>query len=211
MGLLFYILNGGLARVWFGADDLPAFWQNRGVQTFYMLFLFMSIYFPRPFSWVGLVIAVILTCWLQFQYWSRGHGVAIDTGDDKNPSASTIKRYNERWYALVCDWLFEKVFKQPDRKYGYLYDFIYLTLRYTCPMIVVSIFLQVLSWFGLAELNWWYIVLGLTIAPVYVFSNELQEHEPWVFEANKWYWRRGWSLAEILSGAVTYGGCYLLW
>jgi hypothetical protein len=54
-------------------------------------------------------------------------------------------------------------------------------------MIVVSIFLQILSWFGLAEPNWWYIVLGLCIAPIYVFSNELEEHEPWIFDANKWW------------------------
>lgn len=202
--VVLYFLLGALARVWYGADDLPKFWQNRGVQTAFMMFLFMTIYFPRPFSWMGLIIAIIITCWLQFQYYSRGHGVAIDTGDDENPSESTIKRYNERWYAKVCDKLL------PNHKYGYLYDFIYLTLRYGCPMIVLSLATFILSLFDICEPKWRYILIGLSIAPIYVFSNELAERESWLFEKKTWYWRRGWSLAEILSGGVTYAGCYLL-
>ena len=190
--LIVYLFLGALARVWYGADHLPSFWQNRGVQTAFMMGLFLSIYIDLPFNWVNAVVAVVITCWLQFQFWSRGHGICIDVGDSTVVSENDIKRYEDRWYHKVCDKLL------PNHKYGYLYDFFYLTLRYTCPMLPMMIF------------DWRYILVGLSIAPIYVFSNELAEREPWVFAANKWWWRRGWSLAEILAGGVTYAACYLL-
>ena len=190
--IILYMFLGALARVWYGADDLPKFWQNRGLQTAFMMGLFLSIYIDLPFNWINFVMAVIVTCWLQFQFWSRGHGICIDVGDSTVVSENDIKRYEDRWYHKVCDWLF------PNHKYGYLYDFFYLMLRYTMPMLPMMIF------------DWRYILVGLSIAPIYVFSNELAEREPWVFEKKTWYWRRGWSLGEILSGAVTYDACYLL-
>lgn len=190
--VVLYFLLGALARVWYGADDLPKFWQNRGVQTIFMMGLFLSIYLTYPFNWINTLFAIVITCWLQFQYWSRGHGICIDVGDSTVVSENDITRYNDRWYAKVCDKLL------PNHKYGYLYDFFYLTLRYTCPMLPMMI------------LDWRYILVGLSVAPIYVFSNELAEREPWVFEKKTWYWRRGWSLAEILCGGVTYASCYLL-
>lgn len=202
--MIVYFILGALARVWYGADHLPAFFQNRGVQTVFMMGLFLSIYIDLPFNWVNFIVAVIVTCWLQFQFWSRGHGICIDVGDSTVVSENDIKRYNERWYHKVCDKIL------PNHKYGYLYDFIYLTLRYGCPMLVLSLATFILSLFGICEPKWGYILIGLSIAPIYVFSNELAEREPWVFEKKTWYWRRGWSLAEILSGGVTYAGCYLL-
>ena len=211
LNLILFSIAGGLARVWYGADDLPAFWQNRGVQTFFMMFLFMLIYFPRPFNWVGLIIAIILTCWLQFQYWSRGHGICVDMSRGGKPNSEALKRYEDRWYHLICDGLFDKIFKQPNAKYGFLYDWIYTSLRYGCPMLMVSIILQILHWFELAQANWNYIWIGLSVAPIYAISLDLEEKESWVFVKKNWWWRRSWSLAEILSGAITYGGCYLLW
>lgn len=193
MTLLFAVL-GAVARLWYGADDLPKLLQNRGLQTAYMLLLFAAIYLPGVTDWISLGVALFTICWLQFQYWSRGHGVAIDTGDDTNPSEDTKRRYTERWYYKVCEKLL------PEHRYGFLYDNLYLALRYTCPMIVAA----------LVNLQPGLVLIGLSIPFIYTFANELQEHEPWIFNSNKWYWRRGWSLAEILSGAVTYGGCYFL-
>lgn len=190
--ILLICFLGALARVWYGADDLPKFFQNRGVQTVFMMALFVACFYDADMNWFGWTVLTAATCWMQFQYFSRGHGVCVDTGGSTVVSENDIKRYEDRWYHKVCDWLL------PNHKYGYLYDYIYLTLRYGCPMIPMMIF------------DWRYILVGLAIAPIYVFSNELAEREPWVFENKKWWWRRGWSLAEILSGAVTYGACYLL-
>lgn len=192
LGFIFFFMAGALARVWYGADDLPKFFQNRGVQTIFMIALFVACFFDKDLTWFGWGVVVAVTCWLQFQYWSRGHGICIDVGDSTVVSENDIKRYEGRWYHKVCDKLL------PNHKYGYLYDFFYLTLRYICPMIPMMIF------------DWRYILVGFSIAPIYVFSNELAERESWVFEKKTWYWRRGWSLAEILSGGVTYSMCYLL-
>lgn len=193
--IVIYFMLGALARVWYGADDLPKFWQNRGVQTAFMLGLFLSIYINLPFNWINAGFAVVISCWLQFQFWSRGHGCCIDMGRDASPSAETIKRYNERWYHKPVDWLFDKFFKVPDKKYGFLYDFFYTELRYACPMVPMML------------IDWRYLLVGMSIAPVYSFAQTLQQYEPWVFAANKWYWRRGWSLAEILSGGIVYAAC----
>lgn len=196
--LVLYFIYGAIGRVWFGGDDLPKILQNRGVQTAYMLAGLISIYCPYPFNWLGVVLALIVSCWIQFQYFSRGHGVAIDVGDDKDVTPDEVERYNDRWYAKVCDHIFEKWFKRPNRKYGFLYDFFYLMLRYTCPMLLMTIF------------DWHYALVGLSIPFVYTACNKLQKEEPWVFDVDKWYWRRGWSLAEIMTGGITYASCYEL-
>lgn len=188
--VLFFIL-GGFARVWFGADDLPKFWQNRGVQTAFMMLLFVACFYG-DYSWQGWCVVVAVVCWLQFQFWSRGHGEVADCGRHTDITEKDIKRYNERWYHYPCDYYL------PNHKYGFLYDFFYLTCRYFFPMLPMMIF------------DWRYILVGLSIAPIYAFSVTLEEREPWVFENKKWWWRRGWSLAEILSGGVVYSSCYLL-
>lgn len=187
--LMFFL--GALARVWYGADGLPKLLQNRGLQTVYMMLLFVACFYDN-YSWQGWCIVVAVVCWLQFQFWSRGHGCCFDLGRDVNPTADTIDRYDDRWYHKVCDKLL------PNHKYGFLYDFFYLMLRYTCPMIPMMIF------------DWRYILVGLSIAPIYAFSITLGERESWIFEKQKWYWRRAWSLAEMLSGGVVYSSCYLL-
>lgn len=182
---------GALARVWYGADDLPKFWQNRGVQTVFMMLLFVACFYG-DYSWQGWCVVVAVVCWLQFQFWSRGHGEVADCGRHTNITEKDIERYNERWYHYPCDYLL------PNHKYGFMYDFFYLTCRYFCPMIPMMIF------------DWRYILVGISIAPIYAFSATLEEREPWLFENKKWWWRRGWSLAEILSGGVVYSSCYLL-
>jgi hypothetical protein len=190
MTIVFFIL-GALARVWYGADGLPKLLQNRGLQTVYMMLLFVACFYDN-YSWQGWCVVVAVVCWLQFQFWSRGHGCCFDLGRDVNPTADTIDRYDDRWYHKVCDKLL------PNHKYGFLYDFFYLMLRYFCPMIPMMIF------------DWRYILVGFSIAPIYAFSITLGEREPWIFEKQKWYWRRALSLAEILSGGVVYASCYLL-
>lgn len=190
LSVVFWFIYGAIGRVWFGCDDLPKFWQNRGVQTVFMLCGLFAIYCPYPFSWLGVILAVAVSCWIQFQYFSRGHGIAIDVGDDRDITAEEIKRYEDRWYSRVCDKLL------PNHKYGMAYDFLYLTLRYTCPMLLIAIF------------NWHYALVGISVPFIYIACNELQEREPWIFDSNKWYWRRGWCLGEMLTGGITYATCY---
>lgn len=190
---------GAFLRLWFGSDLDNKILSNRGLQTVCMILLFFACFYDTSFTtWEKWLVVTVVVCWLQFQFWSRGHGCCFDLGRGGRPDAATLIRYNERWYHIPCDFLFEKVFNQPFKKYGFLYDFFYLTLRYTCPMLPMMIF------------DWHYILVGLSIAPVYAFCVTLQERENWIFDQNKWWWRRGWSLAEILSGAIVYESCYVL-
>lgn len=191
---IIYSFIGALLRLWYGYDSFDnKLLNSRAVQTIPMILVLFTIFCRDYTDWLSLLYALCVSCWIQFQYWSRGHGPAIDTG--KGPATEkTISRYMDRWYGKVCDKLL------PNDKYGFLYDNIWLGLRYGCPMLIVS----------LLEWNIGFFFIGLSIPFIYTFANKLEEAMPYLFDYSTWYWRRGWCLAEMLSGAVTYGGCYLL-
>ena len=191
---IIYSFIGALLRLWYGYDSFDNKWlNNRAIQTIPMILVLFTIFCRDYTDWLSLLYALCVSCWIQFQYWSRGHGPAIDTG--KGPATEkTISRYMDRWYGKVCDKIL------PNDKYGFLYDNIWLGLRYGCPMLVVS----------LLEWNIGFFFIGLSIPFIYTFANKLEEAMPYLFDYSTWYWRRGWCLAEMLSGAVTYGDCYLL-
>lgn len=46
-------------------------------------------------DWRAWLVGAIISAWLQFQFWSRGHGACVDIGRDTIPSQDTIERYNE--------------------------------------------------------------------------------------------------------------------
>lgn len=189
MGLL-----GAFGRLWFGSDLTSKIWGNRGLQTAFMLLLFFIAFTQDFTNWLTVVIGLAMACWMQFQEISRNQVMSIDTGDNAVTSQEDIDRYNKRWYHKIVDKLL------PNHKYGFLYDNLMLFLRYTCPLTVPALYYgQPLFW-----------ALGMTVPFIYTFANELQEREPWVFDENKWYWRRGWSLAEMLAGFVMVGGSYYL-
>ena len=123
-----YFILGAFARRWFGGmfpDDEYKILGNRGLQTTFMCLLFLSIFVVDYTSWIDWVIGIAITMWLQFKFWSRGHGACFDIGRGVfPPEEKVIKRYNERWYHFPCDWIFDKLAKRSDRKYGFLYKYI---------------------------------------------------------------------------------------
>jgi hypothetical protein len=182
-----YAILGGFARRWFGGVfDGRKILGNRGLQTAYMILLFLSIYLPASQNWL---LSIIITAWLQFQFWSRGHGCAFDIGRGGYPTPETIKRYEERWYHKPCDWLASK---GCFTYYSTTYDFCYMTLRYTCPMIPMMIF------------DWRYFLIGLSVSVIYLicWSFNLKGKKDWCNCQTE--------IAEILCGAVVFAGCYLL-
>ena len=188
--VLLYAILGAFARRWYGGSlEKYKVLKNRGVQTVFMCLLFLSVYLPN-YHWA---IAVIITAWLQFQFWSRGHGCCFDIGRGGIPTQETVDRYNERWYHIPCDWLASKNFFS---YYGVGYDYVYMTLRYTCPMIPMML------------LDWKYILIGLSIRTIYTICWKWYESTVWKF--NSKFCGTATNLAEIISGAVVYGGCYLL-
>lgn len=199
LATIFYFILGAFLRRWYGGgfDEKYKWLGNRGLQTVVMLAAFMSIYVKNPTNWICLLAAGVISCWLMFQYFSRGHGAEFDIGRDEKPIPETIKRYNERWYHIPCDFLFDKIIKRPEAKYGFLYDFLYMGLRYTCPMIPMMF------------IDWRYILIGLSIAPIYAFCWTLWEQEEWSRTETEWL-NKPVKWAELWLGGVTYAGCYLL-
>ena len=209
-----YFILGAFARRWFGGmfpDDEYKILGNRGLQTTFMCLLFLSIFVVDYTSWIDWVIGIAITMWLQFQFWSRGHGACFDIGRGVfPPEEKVIKRYNERWYHFPCDWIFDKLAKRSDRKYGFLYDFLYMGLRYTCPMLALSLVFWVLSFWGLTCSDFRYVWLGLSVAPIYAFNWTLYEREEWIRPCKTWL-NSPTKWSEIVVGGIVYAGCYLLW
>lgn len=106
--IIYYFLIGAFARRWFGGalENIPVL-KNRALQTGVMVGLFLGIYCT---DWQNWFWPLIISLWLQFEFWSRGHGCCFDLGNGGYPSEETIKRYNERWYHKPCDWLAKKGF-----------------------------------------------------------------------------------------------------
>ena len=68
MMVLLYLIFGAFARRWFGSDlNHLKFWGNRGVQTTFMIALFLSIYVTDYTKWQSWLIGIIIAAWLQFQ------------------------------------------------------------------------------------------------------------------------------------------------
>lgn len=195
--VIFYFVLGAFLRRWYGGlfdDKQHPILGNRGLQSFCMVLAFMSIYLTNPQSWQNWIISLAVSLWLQFQFWSRGHGCCFDIGRGTTPD---ISRYNERWYHYPIDFLFDKILRQPQAKYGFLYDFLYMGYRYSCPMLLMTIF----------DLRYFYI--GLLVAPIYAFNWTLYERETWL-RPNKEWLNSPTKWSEIIVGGVVLSGCYLL-
>lgn len=194
--LFFYFVLGAFLRRWYGGlwdEDKNPVLGNRGLQSFCMILAFMSIYITNYQSWQNWIISLVVSLWLQFQFWSRGHGCCFDIGRGTSPD---ISRYNERWYHYPCDFIFKKL-GVSDYRFGFLYDFLYMGLRYTCPLIPMMI------------LDWRYILIGLSISPIYAFCWTLYEREPWLRFKQTWLDNpTKWS--ELIVGGIVLSGCYLL-
>lgn len=191
MLFLLYGCIGAFLRRWYGGvlNDKKIL-GNRGVQTVVMLAVFLSIYAPygNLSKWQAWIIPVIVCCWLQFQYWSRGHGCCFDISH--YPVEEYIKRYNERWYHIPCDKLIPE-----SNRYGMLYDFLYMALRYTCPMIPMML------------IDWRYILIGLAISPVYTIFWYIYDRDKWFYDKCPAWCNSPTNFGEVVGGFITYGGC----
>lgn len=207
-----YGLLWGFLRRWFGGlfpEEKYKILGNRGLQTTIMIIcLFPIIFFKCKDLYQALplylctTIASIITLWIQFQYWSRGHGATfLDMGRDKNPNLS---RY-ARWFKVPLDYIWNKLLylknnnkffkwllqRWSGEMYGYSYDMWYHTLRYTLCMVLVSI--------ALADIN--YIFIGLLNAPIYEMCIRLYENKSYKWMKYDWL-NSSNKLAEILNGFI---------
>ena len=179
------LIWGFLRRMYGGLfpDDQYKILGNRLFQTLIMIIILLpNMYFYTEAIYnnystaIKFLITLCVTLWIQFQFWSRGHGATFgDMGRDKNPDVS---RYN-RWFKIPLDFIWNKVLYLKNNNkifnwllqnwsgtmYGYTYDLIYHCLRYTLCMIVPAIVYQ----------NWIFILIGLYAAPVYELTLRFYE------------------------------------
>lgn len=195
--MIVYGLWWGFLRRWYGGcfGKYP-FLRNRGVQTIVMI-LSLFLLFCSFRSLHGAAASLLLACYLQFQFWSRGHGACFDIGRG-TPDETTIKRYNERWYHKPLDWWFSKM-DANEHKYGFLYDFLYMGMRYTCPMVALYFLSPV------------FVLIGALISPVYAFNWTLFEKESWIFSYKiPKFCRAPTQISEIVVGFVFGCGLYYI-
>ena len=192
MMVLLYLILGFFARRTFGGMlNHLKFWGNRGVQTTFMIALFLSIYVTDYTKWQSWLVGIIIAAWLQFQEISRGHGACFDIGR-WGIDETLIKRYNARWYYIPCDYCANKGYFE---KYGVVYDFMYMTLRYTAPMLPMAL------------IDSRYLILGFGISVIYALCWELYEWKPQLFTKVKFIGGPT-QLAECIWGGWFFAGCY---
>ena len=182
--------GGGFENTWLG--------NIRGIQcAVYLIVSTLMAYFLNPLNvwWHNLIFAVLFSVYTYCQFWARGHGACFDIGRGQ-ADERTIQRYNERWYHIPCDWLLK------NHKYGFLYDFIYMGLRYTMPLIGLYLVSLIVSLFDVPHLiSPALIIIGALISPIYAFNWTLSEREHWVFEKH-WSIVGATNLSEYVAGGV---------
>lgn len=205
--LLFSIVFYSFWRRWFGGGyKNTLIGNNRACQcVVYLLITFLLAYKVFPNISFGedrsiiiwrILLSVIFSAYTYIQVWSRGHGACYDQGRGYPPDDSTIKRYNERWYHVPCDFICK------ENKYGFLYDFIYMSLRYTIPMVVLYFLSASLKLFSLEPLfSWRVILIGMFVSPVYAFCWTLYEKEKWIFQKH-YSVASGTNLSEYIVGGI---------
>lgn len=178
--------GGGFKNTWLG--------NNRAVQCVVFLASFTGLmYLHTHYEWW---ICVLSAAFLYCQFWARGHGACFDIGRGQYDE-TTIKRYNARWYHVPCDWLLK------NNKYGFLYDFLYMGLRYTCPMILFYALgcIPLLTGSTTPLFTPWVIAIGASVSPLYALCWTLKEREDWLFQKH-WSVSGATNLAEYLAGFV---------
>lgn len=199
-------------RRWFGGCDFGKKILNTRrwpqVVVYFLVVIPITFFLIKPalsllFTGKALQIAlwsfsIFFAVFIYVQFWSRGHGACFDEGRDQLPSEETIRRYNERWYHYVCDWIIPK-----KHWYGFLYDFIYMGLRYTCPCIGLYLISYIPKYFGYdMHLDHHFLLIGLMISPLYAISHTLFERDHWIFEKFNPALVGSTNLGEFLAGAI---------
>lgn len=204
----FFGLIEGFWRRWFGGyfehhtvfpKWINKIFESRGTQTIFNI-LFLTCVFMINSFWIttplcsflinlGIskwIIALIIASIFQFMFWSKGHGPAFDMARGGKPSESTIERYHREKWSFIADKLIPE-----DHWYGFLYDFVWMTARYTYGVIFIIPFLWSL------KILW----LGLIIASIYALCWTIQEKDNWVFKYFLYNCvESSTNLAEIIGG-----------
>lgn len=220
MRFLLSMISGAIESIWrrwFGGwvegtmkNKLPKWLYkilaSRGTQTIFNLIVLFGIFMINagwmvtPFSaWLiahnisAWIIALIMTAIVQFEFWSRGHGPAFDVGR-WNPQ-EYVERYQKVWWASIPNKIIPR-----EHWYGFLYDFIWMLIRYTYGLIFLVPFLWSF------KILW----LGLVVTGLYAFCWTIYERDSWIIKYIPFQMVGGATqLAELLVGFAV--GFALMW
>lgn len=188
-----YGLLWALLRRWYGGwgENIPVI-GSRTFQSIVMICALIPMFLITE-GWLGVLIAVVDSVWIQFQHWSRAIGCILDAGRNHNQNESN---YN-RWYRYPLDWVYKGInwilnklnISYQLQLYSGYYDFWYSILRYGCPML------------PLAFISWGYVLIGCMAAPCYFLAWRLFENNPKMYQLPEWAGQPK-NLAELMYGFV---------
>lgn len=200
MFLVMAFLNGVLwaflRRIFGGALESLPIMKERGVQTVLMLISIIVVVFPYEIpSSTNLVLAgkvvysIILACWLQFIYWSLGHGMVMWIGTDGLPKDDKeLKRYEEMWgYDLACEIV------PKENWYGPFFDWFIMKIRYVIPMI------------PLMAIHPLYLLIGWLVGNNYALCFKAYQEDKWIWDKLPEWLKKRWiggptNAGEFVSG-----------
>lgn len=166
----------------YGEGSITGLIGNRAVQSLFCIGALMMRYVTNPQAWQCWVLALLVSLWLTFQFWSRAVGEILDCGEVKQPAENY-----DRWFRKPLDWIYDKLGKE---KYIGSYDWWYCTARYTLCMFPMCMF------------SWWYLAPGLLSAPIYWGCKSLYNKYPKLRTVAGVWLDDYKNLAEILHGFV---------
>ena len=180
---MFYALLYAIWRRIYGEGTVTGLLGNRTFQSLLSICFLMSIYVTNIYAWQCWVASLIVSSWLTFQFWSRAVKAILDCGDEIHP-----KEYYNRWFRVPLDWIYTKLNKP---LYIGSYDWWYCTFRYTlCLLPIAYLF------------SWWYLVAGLSAAPIYWGCKKLYHYYPKISGSCGVWLDHYKNLAEIIHGFV---------
>lgn len=202
---------GSLFRRWFGGwveheyfgktipEWLYKILHSRGTQTVFLVLLFFTCFMMNDY-WIltpissfihnlGIskwIIALIMAILFQLQFYSGGHGSAFDLG--RWDPEEYKERYKRAWFNKICEKLIPEKYW-----YGFLYDFIWMTLRYAYGASCIIPFIWSFN------ILW----LGLITASIYAFCWTIFEKDKWLINKIPYHIAsNATQTAELLVGFV---------
>ena len=166
----------------YGEGTVKGLLGNRAFQSFLSIAVLMSVYVTNIYAWQCWLAALIVSCWLTFQFWSRSVGEILDCGD----LVQSAEKY-DRWFRIPIDWIYKKL-NLP--LYTGSYDWWYCTARYTLCLLPMCVF------------SFWYLIPGISAAPIYWGSKKIYEKFPKLSTTAGVWLDHYKNLAEIIHGFV---------
>lgn len=196
MAFLNGILWAFLRRIYGGALESFSIIKERGVQTTLMIVSTLIVIFPSATDLnitssviANFTLSLLLSCWLQFCYWSLGHGMVMWIGTDGTPKdEKELKRYQDMWgYDFVC-----KIVPK-ENWYGPFFDWLLMKIRYVLPMIPMMIIHPL------------YLLIGWLVGNNYALCHKAFQEDKWIWNTLPKWLKTKWvggptSAAEFISG-----------